>query len=335
MYTSTEIAADMKQAMLTMMTVCAMAQVSAQTTAVGFLNLRVPAQSDASVSLSLNRPAVYQGAVASIAGSQVTLSGAPALPAGGTYAVVLTSGAKNGLAARITAHAGAVVTLALEHGDDLAGVAAGTDGDQVKITPVWTPASLLPATIPVGTQILTYSGASAGVNLAPNVIYVHTGDGEWENGVSGADSSDAPLPVGAGLVLRNPSASAIQTSIVGEVPGSGHRITLSTLAGNQPQDIRFGYVSPVPESLGTAGLGGASEGDQIFSFNNLATGFNKAPSQLIIVDGGVWKDQITGNSVGATFHFTPGAGYVYRKAATPAPSSTVWSDVPAYLAPNP
>ena len=302
---------------------------------VGFVNVVVPAQSDAMVSIPMNRSSVFQGKVSSIAGNKVTLDAAPSLPAGSTYALVLISGAKEGMAARIAAQSGAQLTLSLDAGDDLTGVAAGANGDKVSIIPYWTPTSLLPATLPAGVKILGFdSGTAAGINLPASVTYVHNGGGIWKNGASGADASAALLPFGGGFILRNPTATPLKIMLVGEAPIRKHRLKLSTLAGNTPQDIRFGYVSAVAENLNNAGLT-AQEGDQIFGYDNAATGFNKAPSQMLVMAQGVWKDVITDKPVGSTFSLKPGFAYVYRKAATGTPSISIWSDAPSYLLQQP
>src|SRR5437764_14614740 len=89
---------------------------------VGFVNVTVPAQSDAMVSVPMVPPAVFLGSITAISGSQVTLSGTPVLPAGTSSALILESGVKEGLVAKITAQSGAVVTVSLESGDDFTGV---------------------------------------------------------------------------------------------------------------------------------------------------------------------------------------------------------------------
>jgi uncharacterized protein (TIGR02597 family) len=182
----------------------------------------------------------------------------------------------------------------------------------------------------VGTQIMGLRSTTVGVNLAPNLIYIHSGSGAWQNGVSRADVTNLALPFDAAFVIRNISASPLTFALVGEVPVKKHRSKLATLAGSTPQDNRVGFNSPVPETLNNVGLGTMAEGDQILGFDNAATGYNKQPSESLVMNGGVWKDGL-GNPVGATFQFKPGFGYIYRKAATGSPELSVWTGVPAYL----
>jgi uncharacterized protein (TIGR02597 family) len=301
----------------------------------GFVRLFVPAQSDAVLSIPMLREPVFRGKISAISGNKVTLSGTPAIPSGTVCALLLTSGAKEGMHAKITAQSAAVVTVAFNPGDNLTGVAAGTNGTEVYVVPYWTPASLVKATAPAGIQILGIENAGAGINLSFNRTYKHTGGGAWQNTRSGTNASAAPLPFHSAFVLRNTSDTKLTVTVTGSVPMRKHRLNLATLAGNTPQDIPMGYGSPVPETLNKVGLGAMANGDQILGFDNAATGYNKSASQLLIMEGGVWKDQITGEAVETTFQLKPGYGYIYRKAATSAPSVTVWTGLPVYLTSQP
>jgi uncharacterized protein (TIGR02597 family) len=301
----------------------------------GFIRISVPAQSDAVVSIPMVRPPVFVGKISAISGNKVTLSSAPALPAGTACALLLTSGPKEGMHARITAQSTRVVTLAFSPGDNLAGVTAGANGTEVQVVPYWTPASLVKATAPAGIQILGIENAGAGINLSFNRKYTHTGGGSWKNVSSGTNASSAALPFHSAFVLRNTSAADLRVTVTGNVPMRKHRLNLATLAGGTPQDIMVGFGSPVPETLDGVGLGAMANGDQILGFDNAATGYNKSASQLLVMDGGAWKDQVTGAAVGSTFQLKPGHGYIYRKAATGAPSLSVWTGLPVYLTSQP
>jgi uncharacterized protein (TIGR02597 family) len=297
----------------------------------GFVRLFVPAKSDAVVSIPMLRQAVFSGKISAASGNKVTLNGAPAIPAGTACALLLTSGPKEGMHAKITTRNAAVVTVAFSPGDNLTGVAVGTE---VQVVPYWTPASLVKATAPAGIKILGIENAGAGINLSFNRTYTHAGGGVW-NSSSGTNASGAALPFHSAFVLRNTSANELRVTVTGNVPMRKHRINLATLAGNTPQDIPVGYGSPVPETLSKVGLDAMANGDQILGFDNAATGYNKSASQLLVMDGGVWKDQITSEPVGSTFQLKPGYGYIYRKAATSAPARAVWTGLPTYLATQP
>lgn len=313
-------------------TTAASAQTTVYTDPVGFVSVTVPAQSDASLAVPLLRPAVFIGTVNAnpIEPNQVTLSSAPTLPAGPPYALYVAEGTKEGMTARITAISGSTVTLALDAGDDLTDVVSGTD---VRIMPYWTPSSLLPSTVPAGTQILTFENPVAGTQVSATTVHAHAGSGVWRNVITTADVSQAPLVFGSSFVLRNPSNTALTVAFVGDVPVKKHRLKLATRASSTTQDIRFGYTSPVAETLEDVGLTGGTvtDGDEIHVYhNNGATGYNKAPSEILHRASGVWRNE--GNAdVGATFQFTPGSGYIYRKVGTVSPTVFVWNGTPSYL----
>ena len=321
----------MKSARVLLLCVAAQAGITfAQTTVytdpVGFVNVTVKAQSDAVLSVPLQRSAVFMGSVASAddTAKTVTLSSAPTLPANTPCALLISSGAKEGMFAKITAQTTTTVTL--EAGTDLSGIVAT---DKVSIMPYWTPATLVPTTAAVGVRLMTYDAARVGVNIATTKFYSHTGNGNWINGATGVPASNEPLAFGSSFVLRNTTASDLTISFVGDVPMKKHRAILATLAANTAQDVRFGYSSPVPETLSNVGLVGV-EGDQIFEFDNSVAGYNRPPTQTLIYNSGAWKFSPALTSA-AAFQLKPGFGYIYRKAATGSPSSVVWSDLPSYL----
>lgn len=304
------------------------AQTTVYTDPVGFVNVTVKAQSDAVLSVPLQRSAVFMGSASAVntGASTVTLSSAPTLPANTTCALLFASGAKEGMFAKITSLNGAVATVTLNAGDDLTGIVSG---DKVTIMPYWTPATLVPSTAPIGLKLMTFDSARVGVNIATTKFYAHAGSGNWLNGMTGASASNDPLEFGSSFVLQNPSNTDLTVSFVGDVPMKKHRAILATLAANTAQDIRFGYSSPVPETLANVGLVG-QEGDQLFEFDNSVAGYNRPASQILIYTSGSWNFKVSGLSASA-FQLKPGYGYIYRKAATSNPSSYVWSDLPSYV----
>lgn len=327
------------------------AATTATTDPVGFVSVTVPATSDAVLAVPLNRTPDFKGVIQSIAGNVITVAGTspgwatspmkyvqslPSQP--NTYAVLIATGAKEGMTAKITANGANTVTIQLDAGDDLTGVKTeAVDGvglgDHIDIMPYWTPSTLIPSTAGAGVTILGFTGAPAGINLSSTQIYSHVGGGVWEDGVTTEDATHTPLRFGAGFVLRNTAGSALPITFVGSVPMTKYRRQLSTLAANTDQDITFGYASPIPETLDNVGLGSVPDGDTILVFNNNATGYNKSASQLLVKDSGVWIDDATQVPVGPTFQLQPGFGYVYRKFRTGSASTTVWSDLPSYLTP--
>lgn len=313
----------------------ATAQTTVYTEPVGFVSVTVPATSDATLSVPLLRPAVFIGTVLNIdniASHQITLSSAPTLTAGVPYALYIANGSKEGMTIRVASQVGttALLNLTLDAGDDYNGIAVGT---QVRVMPYWTPASLLPSTVAAGTQILTFENPVAGTTISATAVYAHAGAGVWRNVITTANVSQTPLAFGSSFVLRNLSASPLTVAFVGDVPVKNHRLKLATRAASTNQDIRFGYTSPVAETLQSVGLTGGTvtDGDEIHVYhNNATTGYNKGPSLILHRAGGAWLDP--GNvNVGATFQFTPGSGYVYRKVGSGSPTVFVWNGTPSYL----
>jgi uncharacterized protein (TIGR02597 family) len=327
------------------------AQNEAVTDPVGFVSVTVPAQSDAVLAVPLYRTAAFRGIIQSISGNTITVSGTPNWTTNqyvqnigtqnDTFAVVIASGAKEGLTGRVTANGAGTVTLQLDAGEDLTGIGTvavpvDPDGagpktaqaDQVDILPYWTPQTLITG-VPIGTEFLGFEGTGAGVNLAAVQLLGFTGSG-WEDQITSNDASHKPLNFGAGFVLRNNSGSPVTISMVGAVPMSSHRMRFRTLAGGVDQDVRFGYLSPVPEAVVSLQIP-AVAGDAILGFNNAAQGKNKSASTIYAFDGAQWVDDITGEPLNANVMLQPGFGYIYRKYRTASPQTSTWQHLQSYL----
>lgn len=312
---------------------------------VGFVSVTVPANSDAIVAVPLNRTSEFKGLTSALSGTTgtvtVTVAGAPGWNPGDyaplatankTYALQIASGAKEGLTLPITNNGAATLTVTVDPADDLTGVLAS--GEQVDIVAYWTPTTLF-SSPPDGAELFSFAplsgSAPAGTNLSPSVLLVFdAGSGLWIDQVTEASRAHIPLGFGASLGFRNNSASPYTASFVGSVPMSKHRTRLATLANNTDQDIRVGYTSPIPELLSAVGFPAVS-GDQLFVYDNSATGKNKSPSQILVFDT-EWLDSITELPV-PSFQLQPGYGYVFRKFRTPSATVAVWTDLQSYLAP--
>jgi hypothetical protein len=117
--------------------------------------------------------------------------------------------------------------------------------------------------------------------------------------------------------------------MVGSVPMVAHRFILRKLsAPGTAQDIRIGYSSPVPEKIGSLGLGFTS-GDRLLVFDNSAAGMNKSASINLLYSNGVWLN--AGVDVTNSFELQPGFGYVFRRASAAPTGSVVWTDIQSYL----
>ena len=323
---------------------------------VGFVSVTVPANSDATIAVPLNRTSEFKGLTSAFSATSgsvtITVAGTPGWTAGQfaplatankTYALQLASGTKEGLTLPITNNGTNTVTVTVSASDDLTGVLAS--GEQIDIMPYWTPSSLFGTAPAAGTEIQGFSAAGSGINFGASEIFAHAGSNVWEDGINGGDATHAPLPFGASYVVRNNAGSALTISMVGSVPMSSQRIRISTLANNTPQDIAIGYMAPVPEALSTVGnpsvLAGNQSanalgfplqpGDSILGFDNSSTGINKGASEIYAWNGTAFEDDINGGVIPYTVTLKPGFGYIFRKAATATPQSVVWTHLQGYL----
>jgi uncharacterized protein (TIGR02597 family) len=324
--------------------------VTAETDPVGFVNVSVPAQSDAILAVPLNRAPVFQGMVDSInvGTNTITLKGTPGFTANqfvfgvptaaqtNTYAVQIATGTKEGLIAKVTANGTNTLTLQLDAGDDLTGIVgdaddsvADSDGDQITVMPYWTPASLITSP-PLATAILGFNTSGAGIDRGPAEIYAFDGT-NWQDDVNGgAPVNHIALPFGTSFVLRNNSAAQYSFSMVGSVPMTKFRVRIATQLANTTQDINIGYLCPIPESLISLEFP-AVAGDSILGFDNTELGIDKGPISIYAYDGTKWVDDVNGGDVPATVKLQPGIGYIFRKNQTATPQTLLWTHIPSYL----
>lgn len=317
---------------------------AAATDPVGYITLGDPtgpsikANTDVSASIPLLRAPLFAGTVASVSGSEITITGAAftASPAAGSFApssgkpylIQIGNGgsnAKAGLIALITSNTATAVTVSVQAGDSLAGIVSG---DPITIRESWTVANLFESNpVPAGTQVLGFSGAVPGINLAADLIYEFDGTG-WVDTNSFSSADNVAIFPNESFVIRNASASPITSLVItGEVNTSNSRTVLP--ASGVTQDIAFSFFGSVGEVIGTSGLGAISTaGDQILLSDNSLAGQNKAASTIIEFDGSAWIDTNSFEDVSATFKFEPGVGYFLRAAAS---GDRVHSNLPDYV----
>jgi uncharacterized protein (TIGR02597 family) len=320
---------------------------TATTDPVGFVSVTVPANSDAVLSVPLNRTAEFKGMIQTISGNTITMAGTnPAWATAPqkwvfaegtqnkTYAVQIASGTKEGMIAKIVSNTANSVTIQLEAGDSLTGVvpedadAVANNGDQIDIMPYWTPASLITSTVAQGSQILLLESALAGVNLSSSGSYGYDSGGWVDEGTFGS-ADHSPLTFGHAFIFRNGGA-ANTFSIVGSVPMNKHRVLLRVPSGSSSQDLAIGFSSPIPTAVGSIGLN-FTEDDQLLVFPNATPGQNKSASEVLYytsADG--WIDG-SFQPVGTTFLLQPGQGYIFRKKSTGSPTTLVWTALQPYL----
>ncbi|WP_166442671.1 TIGR02597 family protein [Phragmitibacter flavus] len=308
---------------------------------VGFVKLTVPGQSDAVLAVPFYRASVHKGMIQSINGSEIVLSGSTGwavnqlvFSAGvqnNSYAVLISSGVKEGMIAKITANSTNSITVQPKVGDDLSQIltiaANGPQsGDLVDIVPFWTPTSLITGVPNVGTQILIKPTDSPGINLSSQTTLVYNGT-SWIQSASNANHY--PLEFGQSFVLRNNATSPLVLAMSGGVPMNKFRTLIRTFTAANRQDVWFGYSSPIPEAVGNLGLG-FSPGDQLVVYDNATVGKNKSASQTLVYNGTAWL--LGGSNVNTTFFLQPGNGYVFRKNNAALTNQIItWESLPSYL----
>jgi uncharacterized protein (TIGR02597 family) len=314
--------------------------VDATTTPVGYVSLSiggtpgnaVPAESDVAVSIPLDRTVEFQGTVASVSGSQITVTGASfgvfdnvAIP----HVAKLSSGVRNGLTGLITVNNATSVTIAVPTGDNLTGVVSG---DKITIHKAWTPVSVFSTAPPAGTQILAFSGTSPGVNIGVDLIYEFDGT-NWIDTNSFDVADNTVLYQGETFLIRNNSLTPIASLVLsGSVTKASNRVVVNNLDPGIGQDNMVAYTGSVGEIIGDSSLASvAVAGDQLLALDNSTTGQNKGFSTIIEFDGTAWIDTNSFDDVTTTFKLQAGVGYTFRRGAAASALDLVWSDVPTYV----
>jgi len=290
----------------------------------------VKANTEVRISIPLDRESVFSGTVSSVSGSVITISGTPNLASliAEPHVIKIQDGSAEGLVALVTANTTNSVTVSLQAGDSLTGVGSGTS---IAIQKAWTVSTFLSGgSIPVGAQLFAFSGSTAGILIAPDLIFEYDG-ANWVDTNSFESADNVVLYPGEGYVLRNPTATPIESlAVSGVVPTSNSRVIIPNLAPGVGQDVPFGFLSPIDEIVGVSGLG-FTVGDQILSFNNSTAGIVKAPTAILEYDGADWVDTDSFEAVTTTFPLVGGASYVYRRAAAAPGGDIVWSNEQSYI----
>ena len=312
---------------------------TAYTTPVGYVQLgdttpgqpSVKGQSDVLLTVPLDRPTAFAGLIQSVTnGNEINLQGTPGFTGGQwtgvPHVVKVTSGAKDGFYALVSSHDADTLVVTLPPGQNLTSVAAG---DEVSVLPAWTAKTLFSgSSLPADTELYQYSGASPGINIASDFLYVWDGT-DWIDGVSG-DPVDPVIYPGELFVIRNVGAAPIPSiTVTGQVPSSSFTNVVTNFGAGQ-QDLPFGVFASADQTIAEAGLTAiAQPDDELNLYDNGSTGFNKAASTVFVFDGTDWLDAVSGDPVPPTFKLKTGDGFIYRRAAG---SPTVnWTATPSYI----
>lgn len=309
---------------------------TAYTTPVGYVSLgdttagqpAIKPQTDVYVSIPLEKPVDFAGAIASISGSVITLSGTPNLPDLVTvpHTIKIGNGAKNGLIATIVSNTATTITVALAPGDSLTGIVAT---NTISTSPAWTVLGFMGSAMPVGTQLFTYPASSP---LNPSADGIFEWDGSnWIDTVNTGDAANnSILYPNETFTVRNQSGSPVSSFVIsGQVPTANNYVSIAA-NGAGGADNAVSYFSPIGEAIGQSGLSAVSSpGDQILGYDNNSSGFNKSASSIHEFDGTNWIDTVNTGDADNSFPVGAGKGFFLRKSS--ARAGVVWSDQPSYI----
>ena len=300
------------------------------TNPVGYITITLNAESDNAIGFPMQNAPVFSGSISDITSNVITFHGSPGWTVNefttNPNFLQISTGVGEGMNLAILSNTADALTVDLA-GEDLSGILANAGdaslSDQGDISAFWTPATLLPSTLPAGTSLLLYNN-NAGINKSASTVLNYNGS-NWVQGFSNADNFI--IHTYESIICRLPAGSSdVAMTVAGSVPMVTHRLVMDN--GGVQTDFRIYYNGPVGVTIGTSGLGFAA-GDQFLVTDNAVDGVNKSATTVLNYNGSNW---VQGFSNADSFPLVPGSGYIYRRAAGGAESVT-WTSVPSYLAP--
>ena len=313
--------------------------IEAVTNPVGIIQVNALGDSDTLVSIPLKQPGVFNGVVNSTAGNVLTAEGNPGWSADewvDTHYAFLRSGAAVGFYAAITGNSADSLTLDVEDLADLAG------GDSFSIHSFWTLDLLFPQGMGVNASAshadraseIFIPGFGMGINLAAEATYYYY-DGAWRKigGDLTGDYGGTSLAPDSYFVLRNNGGSTTVT-FTGEVVMGDLGLPVMFTDVSQ-QDNIIGLQRPIEMTIDESGLvsSGAFEvGDELLVWNHDVAEQNRLASNATIYtyDGAKWVKDGGTEDAGGDMVFTPGRGFIIRKATGTEVSDVDWLNSPNY-----
>jgi len=267
-----------------LLSLSAVAQTSVVSDPVGFLTTSCLGNSDTFVSVSFTRPPEFVGAIQSVAGSTITVTGTPGwagnqfVYAAGPqpkhyYALIGSGGASNpkeGHTYFVSANGSNTLTVDTA-ADNLTGITANT---QLLLIPYWTPATVFPASdenvsftpttssASYKTQILVPNYSASGINLpfTPAYFFSNNVDGTSSNvgwriaGDNTTDHGDDPLLPDGYFVVRNTNgALTLPLKAAGAVLMEKLTVPLAA-SSTHAQDSAVSMIRPIDVALNATGL---------------------------------------------------------------------------------
>ena len=313
----------------------------AVTNPVGVIQVTALGDSDTLISIPLKQPAVFNGVIGGLTADTLTAEGSPRWAANewaGSYYGFIRSGNVEGAYASIVSNTADTLTLdaggsLLEDGPALA--------DSVSIHPFWTLSSLFPDGAGVHESPSAASRSSEifipaiaeGINNAADATYYYLA-GVWRKvgAALDADFGDTILYPDSYFILRNGIPSSTTVTFTGEVVMSGLSLPV-VLGDTSEQDNPIGLQRPIEMTLNESGLSATFEaGDTLLIWDNADPKQNRLAADAVSYtwDGGKWIKDGVDVDVGDDAVFTPGLGFIVRKAAGGGLDEIDWSNLPNY-----
>ncbi len=323
------------------------ATVTAYSPPVGGMTTSAAGTTDSFMSVALAQPAAWVGTVASVSGSDITVSGTPgwgtnAFASGTFYYVRLLNGAQAGHFFSVTANGSGDVTV------DNAGLNLSVinAGDTMEIVPYWTLGTLYPAgragisftattsLLSRQTVLLFFDSTVTGINRSASSSYYFY-NGAWRKvGQSTATSFDNTIVYpDAYYIQRNTAAPTslvytgrVQPGYLGTIlVGAAGTANDNFVALAYPVDVTLDQLTMAPSSfVATTSL--LSTQDQLLYFSPSVTGINRSADFVYYYYNGAWrrKGASTATNFGSTV-LTAGSGFIIRKVANAATVPWVFS----------
>lgn len=334
--------------------------IEASTDPLGVIQINALGNSDTLISLPLKQPSEFNGVVDSVNGAVVTVSGSPAWAAdtwvydadsgNPTYYLFVGDGALAGSYFTITDSAEATVTLDIGTDGDISSLAAS---DAISIHPYFTLSELFPngeglnaSTSPAqrNSELLFPNVGGLGINLASEATYYFMNGNFYRVGgdLNVTHNDDFLLP-DSYFILRNNVATETKVTFLGEVVMDDLAMPIIAQDLSQ-QDNIIGLQRPIEMTLDESGLvssgafatttDSSSPTDVLLVFDNSVAKKNRTSDDAtqFYYFNGAWRKvgEPDTSDFGDTQVFTPGTGFIIRKATALSVSEQVWSNSANY-----
>jgi uncharacterized protein (TIGR02597 family) len=332
------------------------AQTNVYTDPVGFYKVDLLTNSDTYVSVPFTRMPEYQGLIAGVSGSTISISNSPGWSAGQwstanangyfPYYAKIQTGTKEGAYYTVTNNGADTLDVVLAP-EDLSSVAAG---NQIRIIPFWTLNTVFPGGTGVvasvsatisgrRTQILFPDLTTDGINLSASATFYYFNNAWRKQGVPATSNLNETVILPDQYVIGRQQNNADTTTMVapGQVVLSKVRIPLyaNPVATTTNQDNAVAIYRPSVQTLNESQLTNAfvasttatlaGRRDQLLTIDNSVQGINKSASATYYYFNNGWRKQGVPATVdfGPSNIFNPATGVIVRKVTNDT-TTAIW-----------